>query len=386
MCGRGETVEPNQEPENLSDILEETPSPERPGLIHRIFRNRFGHWRAGWRILVYSIAVFVVQKAISTPLKMLLPGIRESDFLSWTHNLIYVVANLALLLSGLGVLRFFDRRPPALLGLGFSRGWLRELVLGLVAGLVATGLVVLVLVVTGSVSLALSPDLRSSLGALPFFLVIFTLAAAVEEFIFRGYPLQAFAEGSRRWIAGVLLCLPFTLGHAGNPDVTIIGIANIFLASIILVILYFQTRRLWLPISIHLSWNLAQSWLWGFDVSGIKIENQLFVTTPTGSDLLTGGEFGLEGSILSTVLFIAVVVWFLARPALRPAPEVAALWARFPAGFGIDPELRTEADAMPKAEPGSGGEGEQGSDGNGGIRGGQPPSRIDEPNVPDRDR
>ena len=235
-----------------------------------------------------------------------------------------------MLLGGLGVLRFFDRRPPALLGLGFSRGWLRELVIGLVAGLVATGLLVVILVITGSVSLTLSPDLRASLGALPFFLVLFTLAAAVEEFVFRGYPLQAFAEGSRRWIAGVLLCLPFTMGHADNPDVTFIGIANIFLASIILVILYFQTRRLWLPISFHLSWNFAQSWLWGFDVSGIKIENQLFVTTPTGSDVLTGGEFGLEGSILSTVLFVALVVWFLAKPVLRPAAEVAALWARYP--------------------------------------------------------
>ena len=338
-----------------------TQPPEQPGVVKRIFRNRFGHWRAGWRILVYIIAVFVVQKSISTPLKMLIPGVRESDFLSWTHSLIYVVASLAMLLGGLGVLRFFDRRPPALLGLGFSRGWLRELMIGLVAGLVATGLLVLILVVTGSVSLALSPDMRSSLGAFPFFLVIFTLAAAVEEFVFRGYPLQAFAEGSRRWIAGILLCLPFTMGHADNPDVTFVGIANIFLASIILVILYFQTRRLWLPISFHMSWNFAQSWLWGFDVSGIEIENQLFVVTPTGSDLITGGGFGLEGSILSTVLFVAVAVWFLAKPILRPAAEVAALWAGYPAGFGIDPEIRPEADAMPEKEQGSEEEGEQGS-------------------------
>ena len=64
---------------------------------------------------------------------------------------------------------------------------------------------------------------------------------------------------------------------------------------------------------------------------------------------------------MSTVLFIAVVVWFLARPVLRPAAEVAALWARYPAGFGIDPEIRPEADAMPEKEQGSGGEGEQGS-------------------------
>jgi len=330
-------VEDDHIAEPALDQQESTSRSEQPSLIRRTFRNRFGHWRAGWRFLVYFIAAFVVQKAISTPIKMLIPGVPESDFFSWTHTLIYVVTNMALLLGGLAVLTFFDRRPTALLGLGFSCGWLRELVIGLAAGLVTTGLLVLILVITGSVSLTLSPDLRASLGALPFFLFLFTLVAAVEEFLFRGYPLQALAEGSRRWIAGLLLCLPFTLGHANNPDVTMVGVANIFLASVILVILYFQTRRLWLPISIHLSWNLAQSWLWGFDVSGIKIDNQLFVVTPTGADLVTGGEFGLEGSILSTILFVVVVVWFLVRPILRPADQVADLWARYPAGFGLAP-------------------------------------------------
>jgi membrane protease YdiL (CAAX protease family) len=279
----------------------------------------------------------VIGKAVSAPIKFFVPDAPESDFLSWTHTLVWVVANLALLLGGLLVLKFFDRRPPALLGLGFSRGWLRELAFGLGAGLALTSVLVLILVLSGSVSLALSPDLRTSLGSFPFFLALFTLAAAVEEFVFRGYPLQVLAEGSRRWIAGILLCLPFTLGHASNPDVTMIGVTNIFLAGIVLVILYFQTRRLWLPISFHLSWNLAQSWLWGFDVSGIEIRNQLIVVTSTGPDLVTGGEFGLEGSILSTILFVAIVGWFLLKPIVRPAEEVSALWAQYPAGFGLDP-------------------------------------------------
>jgi len=334
-------VEEEQHFEISTDTSPVTQAPARPGVIKRVFRNRFGHWRAGWRFLVYCIAVYVIGKTISAPIKLFVPDAPESDFLSWTHTLIWVVGNLALLLGGLVLLRFFDRRPPALLGLGFSRGWLRESVTGLVAGPVVTGALVLILVLTGSVSLALTPDLDTSLGALPFFLVLFTLAAAVEEFVFRGYPLQVLAEGSRRWIAGLLLCLPFTLGHANNPDVTMIGVANIFLASVVLVILYFQTRRLWLPITFHLSWNLAQSWLWGFDVSGIEIRNQLFVVTSTGPDLVTGGEFGLEGSILSTILFGAVVVWFLLKPILRPTDEVAALWAPYPAGFGIEPALST---------------------------------------------
>ena len=321
-----------------SEIAPEAP---KPSMMKRTFRNRYGHWRAGWRLLVYAIAVFVIGKAISTPLKVFFPDVPESDFLSWTHTLVWVVGNLALLLGGLALLKFFDRRPTALLGLGFSRGWLREVVIGLVAGPVITGALAVILVLTGSVSLALSSDLRASFGAFPFYLVLFTLAAAVEEFVFRGYPLQSLAEGSRRWIAGILLCLPFTLGHLSNPDVTMIGVANIFLASVLLVILYFQTRRLWLPISFHLSWNLAQSWLWGFDVSGIKIDNNLFVVTPAGADLLTGGEFGLEGSILSTILFVALVVWFLVKPVLRPTAEVADLWAPYPAGFGLEPAHST---------------------------------------------
>jgi len=120
------------------------------------------HWRAGWRMLVYIIAAFIIGKAFSTPLKLLVPGVPESDFVSWTHTLIWLVGTLALLIGGLLVLRFFDRRPPALLGLGFSHGWLRELAVGLAGGLLATGLLVLMLVAcAGFVSGAFHPGCHS---------------------------------------------------------------------------------------------------------------------------------------------------------------------------------------------------------------------------------
>jgi hypothetical protein len=192
--------------------------------------------------------------------------------------------------------------------------------------------------------------MMASLSALPFYAVLFTLAAAVEELLFRGYPLQSLAEGSRRWIAGLVLCILFTMGHVDNPDVTTVGITNIFLASVVLVILYFQTRRLWLPIAFHLSWNLSQSWLWGFDVSGIRISDHLFIVTPNGPDLVTGGEFGLEGSILSAVVFVVFVALSLARPLLHPTPGVAALWAPYPAGFALEPEHASDSDVMPGSE------------------------------------
>jgi membrane protease YdiL (CAAX protease family) len=368
VSDRGGNVEEHQETEDFTDEAPVSQSPKPPGVARRVFRNRFGHWRAGWRLLLYVLAVFVVGKSITTVLKLFMGNPSEAPFASWAHSVLWVVTNIALLGGALILLRWFDRRPGGMLGLGFSSGWLRELAVGLAAGIGSTGLLVAILVVTRSVSLGLSPQLAESMSSLPRFLFIFSMAAAVEELVFRGYPLQALAEGSRRFIAGALLCAVFTMGHGDNPDVTIVGITNIFLASVVLTVLYFQTRRLWLPIALHLSWNFTQSWLWGFDVSGIKIEDQLFVVTPVGSDLITGGEFGLEGSILSTILFVAIVVWFLAKPILRPTAEVTALWARYPAGFGLEPKLPSDD------KRGGGGAGEQGCAETSGTNG-EPDSR-----------
>jgi membrane protease YdiL (CAAX protease family) len=365
-------VEESRPSENPINEVPEARETAPPGVVAKIFRNRFGHWRAGWRLATYAIVVFVVGKSMTTVLKLFFTSPSEAPFASWHHSMLWVVTNIALIVGAFIVLRWIDRRPLALLGLDFGAGCIRETAAGLAAGVGSTGLLVGALVISGSVSLAIAPDLGQSMSVMPRFLFIFTMAAAVEELVFRGYPLQVFSEGSRRWSAGSLLCFFFTWGHGGNPDVTVVGIINIFLAAVMLTVLYFQTRRLWLPIALHLSWNFAQSWLWGFDVSGIKIEGQFFVVTQHGSDLVTGGEFGLEGSILSTILFGSIIVWFLARPIIRPTVDVAALWARYPAGFGMDPELPHEEEQgsrgaeeqagvdTPADEQGREGAGEQG--------------------------
>jgi membrane protease YdiL (CAAX protease family) len=319
------------------DDLADLQAEKQPTVLKRVFFNRFGHWRAGWRLLVYGVAVFLVGKAITTPLKLFMPSPSEAPFASWTHSLVWVVGNVAFIVSALALLRWFDRRPTGLLGLGFQPGWLRESALGLIAGVASTGLIVVVLVASGSVALEVSENLASSFSVLPRYLFLFAMAATLEELIFRGYPLQVLAEGSRRWLAAVLLCMLFTWGHFDNPDVTVTGIVNIFLLGILLAVLYFKTLRLWLPITFHLSWNVAQSWLWGFDVSGISIENKFFTTELSGAEWMTGGGFGLEGSVLTTVLALLVMVWIFVGRKLQPTPEMNALWASYPAGFGIHP-------------------------------------------------
>ncbi|MCJ7755297.1 MAG: hypothetical protein MUP13_12100, partial [Thermoanaerobaculales bacterium] len=130
-----------------------------------------------------------------------------------------------------------------------------------------------------------------------------------------------------------------------NPDITVVGIANIFFVGLVIAILYFQTLRLWLPIGYHLSWNLAHGWLWGFDVSGIELEHKVLIATPNGPDLVTGGGFGLEGSVLTTALVVAAGVWLLTRKVLIPTSEMTAMWAPYPRGFGLAPIADPESDS-----------------------------------------
>ena len=66
---------------------------------------------------------------------------------------------------------------------------------------------------------------------------------------------------------------------------------------------YIYRQNLWFPIALHFSWNFFQGPIFGFEVSGIEL-NSLIVQEITGSDLLTGGDFGLEGSALLSVLLL----------------------------------------------------------------------------------
>jgi membrane protease YdiL (CAAX protease family) len=326
-------LQPMESAQNVDDAQPvETP----PSILRRVFRNRFHHWRAGWRILVYCILLFLGIIGLSALIAWLVPE-PDGGMMSWGYSLSMALFDLMLIAVAWLVLWRFDRRPIALLGMGLERGWWRELAIGVAAGIVTTGGLTLVLVVTGMVSLELSPDLAEALRVMPRFFVLFTVAGAAEELVFRGYILQVLGEGSRRWIAAVLTSLPFAVVHLDNPDVTFAGIANIFLVGLVFAILYYQTLRLWLPIGFHLSWNWAHGWFWGFDVSGIELQNQVFVATPTGPDLLTGGEFGLEGSVLTTALIVVVGVWLLTRKVLTPITEMTALWAPYPRGFGMAP-------------------------------------------------
>jgi membrane protease YdiL (CAAX protease family) len=167
----------------------------------------------------------------------------------------------------------------------------------------------LVLVGAADVVIVLATDFRHEPGrGFPVreLLAVFLPAVLHEELAFRGYPFQKLWRWRPR-TAIIAVSLLFAAFHLGNDAVTVIGIANVFLGGVILSLAYARYQRLWFPIGLHFGWNIMSGPILGYGVSGYAAEATVFRTVGTGPAWLTGGEFGIEGSIIMTVVEVAAI-------------------------------------------------------------------------------
>lgn len=138
-------------------------------------------------------------------------------------------------------------------------------------------------------------------------LLVFLPAVIHEELLFRGYAFQKLHERNRLF-AIVFVALVFAALHAGNEAATGLGLFNIFLGGILLGLAWERFRRLWFPIGLHLAWNLTTGPILGHEVSGYDSSRTLFVEKGGGAEILTGGDFGIEGSVAMTATVLAAIL------------------------------------------------------------------------------
>ncbi len=140
---------------------------------------------------------------------------------------------------------------------------------------------------------------------LSFFL--FIIVSINEEVLMRGYILNNLLTSMNKYLALIISAIIFAIFHSFNFNLSLVGIINLFLAGILLGSAYIFTKNLWFPISLHLFWNFFQGSIFGYSVSGQKIESLLTLKT-IGNKTINGGEFGFEGSILCTIITIVSIL------------------------------------------------------------------------------
>ena len=141
---------------------------------------------------------------------------------------------------------------------------------------------------------------------------LFLIVGVGEEIVFRGILFRWLDEKWGFITAMAVSSLVFGLIHIFNPGSTWwSSLAIAIEAGLLLGAAYKYAGNLWLPIGIHWAWNFTQGNIFGFAVSGGDAGISLIQSHVTGSDILTGGAFGAEASILAPILGLALAIWFI---------------------------------------------------------------------------
>ena len=220
-----------------------------------------------------------------------------------------------------GYARFIERRPASELALsGAGREWGT----GLLIGAALYTACVLILIVLGMYRIE---------GLNPWAFVIPAVAMALssgmfEELFFRGVLFRSIEDIFGSWISLAVSALVFGLVHLANPAGTLVGAIYISIeAGILLAAAYMLTRRLWLSIGFHMAWNYTQSAIFSGIVSGSAPAPGLIRSNIKGPDVLTGGSFGLESSVIAFALCTATGIVLLIM-AVKRGNIVPPIWKR----------------------------------------------------------
>lgn len=250
------------------------------------------------------VPLFLIQKALGMEMQ---EGSLPSLFL---ERLLMLVGYLS---AAVLVLRWRNL-PLSLLGMSL-RGREKDLLAGLGVAVLLYAVGFGTSLLMGTVEIASVQWVpRDLLGTLLFFLLV----AVTEEVMLRGFVLgRMLSAGMNRFVALFLSSALFSAMHLFNPNFALLPFVNILLAGCLLGASFLYTRNLCFPVVLHWFWNWLQGPVLGYEVSGMDSGETLLTLRLTGSDLLTGGSFGFEGSLLCTVLLVvgtlAIVAYYERR-------------------------------------------------------------------------
>jgi membrane protease YdiL (CAAX protease family) len=153
------------------------------------------------------------------------------------------------------------------------------------------------------------------------------LMAFAEEIVCRGYLMQNLVDLGRPAWGVIVSAILFWLAHAFNPAAWSPPLVplNMIGAGVTLALAYRVAGNIWFPTAMHFGWNFAQGVVFEIPVSGIRTDGLIdFVVIESAPSWLTGGAFGLEASVMVTLVEAGLTATFLVllRGRAAESPDV----------------------------------------------------------------
>jgi uncharacterized protein len=230
------------------------------------------------------------------------------DSMEWKHirNAIKVVALVA---GYIWYVRLVEQRSCAEFSLA---GAVSETARGFALAAAIISATVLLLACLGFYQvqgLGFSPAVLSMFGG--FFSV-----AVLEEVLFRALLFGLLEQWLGTWLALLLSSLLFGLAHLINPNADILTTLQLVVLGLMFTAAFLYSRRMWLCIGMHWGWNFVQGGVFSVAVSGMEAKG-LLQSSISGPAWLTGGDFGIEGSVITTVCCLICMVLLMVKAIQR---------------------------------------------------------------------
>jgi membrane protease YdiL (CAAX protease family) len=160
----------------------------------------------------------------------------------------------------------------------------------------------------------------------------FLLVGVAEELAFRGYLQYTLTTRMGFWPASIVTCLFFAFAHRNNAGENWIGLANIAVIGVFACLTLRRTGYLWFAVGWHMAFDWGESFFYSVPDSGSLLAGHLLNASCSGSNWLTGGTAGPEGSVFTVITTVigaalfALVYPEVGYPQPPGAPSFSRLW------------------------------------------------------------
>ncbi|WDV45685.1 CPBP family intramembrane metalloprotease [Clostridiaceae bacterium M8S5] len=209
------------------------------------------------------------------------------------------------------------REKRTIRDLGFQKeGAFKHYIIGFIIGLIMLGLTTLIIVLLGGLKFV--PKAQNvgtqMLPTIMFILIGWIIQGGTEEVIYRGWMLPLLGEKYNVPIALIFSSIIFAAVHLGNNSISIMPVINLVSFGLFASLYVVYKKSLWGICGLHGAWNWMQGNIVGVQVSGnVAPGGSLIKLQAQGNHIISGGSFGIEGSVVCSIVLILSSLYLVIR-------------------------------------------------------------------------
>ena len=225
-------------------------------------------------------------------------------------NITSVSGSITMIISIVIVITFAklsSNMKPKNLGI-IKENAFKNYVVSYLLGIILISVIFFIILFTNSITVTSEFNSKNFIFIILAFL-FFIFQGAYEEILIRGYLMPHLSKALGNSFSVIFSSLFFSLLHSLNDNISKIALFNLFIAGILFGLIYILTGNLFVVSAFHSAWNFFQGNIFGSNISGNNPYYSIFKSTPTQeNNLLSGGNFGFEASIICLIVQIIIII------------------------------------------------------------------------------